>query len=67
MIARVDEQAKAVVAEIRGLGRHTVLIEGSVFERPHARSIVKRAVRDLDASTYSSATRRFSDVPIPRI
>ena len=27
-------QAEAVVAEIQALGRHAVLVEGSVFERP---------------------------------
>ena len=40
-------QAEAVIAEIQDLGRHAVLVEGSVFERPSCESVVNRTISTL--------------------
>jgi glucose 1-dehydrogenase len=40
-------QAEAVVAEIQGLGRRSVLVEGDAFQRASCESIVQRAIDGL--------------------
>jgi len=40
-------QARATVAEVEALGRHSVLLEGDVFQRPSCESVVKRTVDAL--------------------
>jgi glucose 1-dehydrogenase len=42
------EQAEAVVAEIRALGRRAALVEGDVFRRPSCESVVQRAIAELE-------------------
>ena len=37
-------QAEAVIAEIQALGRHAVLVEGNVFQRPSCESVVNRTI-----------------------
>jgi glucose 1-dehydrogenase len=57
-------QAEAVVAEIQDLGRHAVLVEGSVFERPSCESVVNRAICALgwlDILVSNPALQRRSD------
>ena len=41
------DQAEAVVAEIRAMGRGAALVEGDVFRRPSCESVVDRAVEAL--------------------
>ena len=58
-------QAEAVVAEIQALGRHVVLVEGNVFQRPSCESVVNRTIerlgthRHLREQPSASATCRF--------
>lgn len=40
-------EAEAVVAEIRGLGRQAVLVEGDIFARPSCESVAMRAIDAL--------------------
>ena len=57
-------QAEAVVAEIQGLGRHAVLIEGNVFQRPRARaSLTGRSMRlgRVDIFVSNPALQRRAD------
>jgi glucose 1-dehydrogenase len=42
-----NEQTEAVVAEVEALGRHAVLIEGSVFDRPSCEEVVSRTITAL--------------------
>ena len=39
-----NPQAEAVIAEIQALGRHAVLVEGNVFQRPSCESVVNRTI-----------------------
>jgi glucose 1-dehydrogenase len=57
-------QAEAVVAEIRAMGRISVLVEGSVFERPSCESVVERALGELgriDIFVSNPAFQRRAD------
>jgi glucose 1-dehydrogenase len=42
-----NAQTQEVVAEIRALGRHAVLIEGSVFHRSTCEDVVSRTITAL--------------------
>ncbi len=46
-IVSVTTQTEAVVTEIQALGRHAVLVEGSVFHRPSCEDVVSRAITAL--------------------
>jgi glucose 1-dehydrogenase len=57
-------QAEAVVAEIQALGRHAVLVEGSVFQRPTCESVVNRTISALghiDIFVSNPALQRRAD------
>ncbi len=54
-------QAEAVVAEIQGLGRRSVLVEGDAFQRAHARASSSGRSPVWVASTSWSATRPIHD------
>jgi glucose 1-dehydrogenase len=41
------QQAEAVVAEIQALGRRSLLVEGSVFQRPSCESVVSQTITTL--------------------
>ena len=57
-------QVEAVVAEIQDLGRHAVLVDGSVFERPSCESVVSRAISAMgriDIFVSNPALQRRAD------
>jgi glucose 1-dehydrogenase len=58
------EQAEAVVAEIRALGRRCALVEGDVFHRPSCEQVVARAIEALgriDILVSNPALNRRAD------
>ncbi len=57
-------QAEAVVAEIQAMGRHAMLVEGSVFQRPSCESVVNRTISTLgrvDIFVSNPALQRRAD------
>jgi len=57
-------QAEATVAEIKALGRHSVLIEGDVFQRPSCERVVKHTIDALggvDIFVSNPAFQRRAD------
>ena len=57
-------QADAVIAEIQRLGRHALLVEGNVFERPSCECIVEQAISGLgtlDILVSNPAFQRRAD------
>jgi glucose 1-dehydrogenase len=57
-------EAEATVAEIRALGRHAVLVEGDVFERPGCESVAARGIEAfgrLDILVSNPAFSRRGD------
>jgi glucose 1-dehydrogenase len=57
-------QAEAIVAEIQALGRHSILVEGNVFQRPTCESVVSRTIGTLgriDIFVSNPALQRRGD------
>jgi glucose 1-dehydrogenase len=57
-------EAEALIAEIHGLGRDAVLIEGNVFQRPTCEDVVSRAISNLgrlDILVSNPALQRRAD------